>query len=330
MSLYFVIFIFLILIILGYFKLADHFNIIDKPNERSSHSHITIRGGGIIFPAAAFLWFLMFGFGEPWIILALMLLAVVSILDDAISLSSGIRIIIHFTAVALLFWQLNVFNLPWYVIVLAFMFTIGWINAFNFMDGINAITAFYGLVALLSFAFLNRSIEFIPRDLIILLTLSVIVFSFFNAKKQAKTFAGDVGSVSMAFLLAWFMISLMIKTGRIEYILFFAIYGIDSVITILYRLSRRENIFKAHRTHLFQYLSNEIKLPHIIVSVIYSVLQAIINIMTIKLIDGEIMTWPLFFIIFLVLSIVYLIVRYIVLNSAQQKSLLKKDVFSQS
>jgi UDP-GlcNAc:undecaprenyl-phosphate GlcNAc-1-phosphate transferase len=322
MSLYLTACVVQIFLLLGYFKIADHFNIIDKPNERSSHSYVTIRGGGIVFPAAALLWFIMYGFNQPWFILSLLLMAAVSFLDDVITLTSKIRILVHFIAVTLLFWQLHVFELSWYGIAMAYLFTIGWINAFNFMDGINGISAFYGLAALGTLAWLNQSIEFVSQHLIIILILSLLVFSFFNARKQAKTFAGDVGSVSMAFMLAWFIISLMIKTGRMEYILLFAVYGIDSVVTILYRLRRHENIFEAHRTHLFQYLSNELLWPHVLVSGIYSVVQVGINIVTIVLIAREKMTWPVFVLLLLLLSVGYLIIRYKISKAIQQKSII--------
>lgn len=316
MVLYTVIFGILIVLMLAYFKLADHYNIVDKPNERSSHSYITIRGGGVLFTLAVLLWFLVYGFNHYWIIAALLLITTVSFLDDLLSLPSKIRILVHFAAVSILFWQLQVFGLPWFIVVLAYLFTIGWINAFNFMDGINGITAFYGLVALASLSWVNRSVGFVSGDLINILIFSLVIFAYFNARKKAKTFAGDVGSVSLAFILAWFMISLIVTTGRWEYILFFTVYGIDSVFSILFRLSRCENIFKAHRTHLFQYFSNELKWPHVLVATIYSVLQLVINVITINIIALN-ATWILFVLVFLVTGILYLVVRFKVTKAIQ-------------
>ncbi|SHF43803.1 UDP-N-acetylmuramyl pentapeptide phosphotransferase/UDP-N-acetylglucosamine-1-phosphate transferase [Mariniphaga anaerophila] len=308
-------FIILAILLPVYFKIAAHFNIVDKPNERSSHSKLTIRGGGIVFPAAAFLWFVMYGFNQPFIILALGLMSVVSFLDDILTLSSKIRILIHFVSVSILFWQLHIFGLPWYGIFAIYLIVIGWINAFNFMDGINGITAFYGLVSLGTIAWLNKTLEFAPQNLIILLIFSVLIFSFFNARKKAKTFAGDVGSVSMAFLLAWFIISLIMKTGRLEYILLVSVYGVDSAVTIIIRLLQRENIFQAHRTHLYQYLSNEVRLPHVFVSAIYATAQAGINILTLILISGNKMNLQLCLVFILVLTIVYLTIRLVTIRN---------------
>lgn len=304
----------LLVALMVYFKIADHFNIIDKPNERSSHTYLTIRGGGVVFTFATFMWFLFYGQNQYWIVFALILMSVISFLDDVMTLSSKIRIIIHSVAVSILFWQLHIFELPWYIIVLSYIFTIGWINAFNFMDGINGITAFYGLTVLATFAWLNREIEFFSQELIIVLIFSLLVFSFFNARKRAKTFAGDVGSVSLAFLLAWLMIALIIKTGRIEYILLFAVYGIDTVLTIIRRLFRGENIFKAHRSHLYQFLCNELKWPHVLVAAIYSLIQFGINLIIIFLINLNKANVFVLIVTILILCIIYLIVRFLIDN----------------
>lgn len=329
MEIYILSFFILLFFLTGYIKLADHFNIIDKPNERSSHSSVTIRGGGIVFPAATLLWFLLFGFNQPWIIFSLLLMAVVSFLDDVTSLPYGARIIAHFVAVSCLFWQTHIFGFPWYGIVLAYLFTIGWINAFNFMDGINGITPFYGFVALISFFLVNQTVNFTSENLLLLLILSVVIFSFFNARKTAKVFAGDVGSISLAFILAWLMVTLMGKTGRIEYILFFALYGIDTVITIIFRLRRKENIFKAHRTHLFQYLSNEMGMSQILVSMIYAIIQLLINVLVIGLIEINRMNFLYSLFLFAGLTLIYLLVRLWVTSIINARKVLaeKKNLY---
>ncbi len=308
------------ILFVAYLKVADYFNIVDRPNERSSHSKVTIRGGGIIFPIAALVDFFFFDFNNLWFILAITIVAGISFIDDLVDLSSRVKIIFHFAAVVILFWQLNIFELPWYIIAFAFLFTAGWINAFNFMDGINGITAIYSFISLATLAWLNQSIGFASQHLIILLILSVIIFSFSNVRKRAKSFAGDVGSISMAFFLAWFIIALIMKSGHIEYILFFAVYGIDTVITILFRLRRFENIFEAHRSHLYQYLSNELKLPHLLVSSLYGTVQLGINIITIELIRHEKMSLPLFFTVLFFLGTIYLIARIKILTVIKKQS----------
>jgi UDP-N-acetylmuramyl pentapeptide phosphotransferase/UDP-N-acetylglucosamine-1-phosphate transferase len=187
------------------------------------------------------------------------------------------------------------------------------------MDGINGITAFYALVALSTFLYLNFSISFVSGDLIILLIISVLIFTFFNARKKALAFAGDVGSITLAFMLAWMMIALMQKTGDIAYILFFVVYGIDAVVTIIFRLIRKENIFKAHRTHLYQYLSNELGWPHLAVSAIYAISQLIFNTLTIFLIREGMITKYVILLLIGFLGVVYLAIRYFVIRKIEGK-----------
>lgn len=305
----------LLVLLLAYFRLADRFNIIDKPNQRSSHTKITIRGGGIVFSLAVLLWFLFYGFAQPMAVAGLLAIAVISFMDDVLTLSGEVRILVHLLAVSLLFISLGLFALPWWVVIIAYIITIGWINAFNFMDGINGITVLYALVSLLTFYYLSHSLNLnLDLNLLTLLVLSTLLFSWFNLRRRARCFAGDVGSVSMAFVLAWLMLTLMLKTGRPEYILFFAVYGLDSVITILYRLSRKENIFEAHRTHLYQYLSNELKWPHVLVAAIYAGVQLLINGLVIYMIQKTEAGPGWYALLLLLMAAAYLSIRYITLQ----------------
>ena len=113
-----------------YFRLADHFNIIDKPNERSSHSTIVLRGGGIIFLFGAWLWSTFFGFQYPWFLLGLTMLCCISFIDDIRSLPDSIRLVAQFIAVILLFIDLEVMLWQyWWVILLALIVCVGIINA---------------------------------------------------------------------------------------------------------------------------------------------------------------------------------------------------------
>lgn len=307
--------------LLVYFRLADHFNIIDKPNQRSSHTYITVRGGGIVFPVAVILWFLFFGFENVYMVAGLMAMAVISFIDDVKTLSGKVRIAIHLLSVSLLFYQLALFGLPWWLVLVAYVLTIGWINAFNFMDGINGITSLYALVSLLTFYYLAFTHNLtLNLNLLTLLIFSTLIFSWFNLRRRARCFAGDVGSVSLAFMLAWFMISLIMQTGRPEYILFFSVYAIDSVFTIIHRLIKRENIFQAHRSHLYQYLSNEFRWLHVQVSVVYALVQAITNAAVIVLIQQQIMSLWLGVGILVLQSAIYLMLRFGVLRRISLKS----------
>jgi len=266
-----------------YFRIAENYNVIDRPNHRSSHIEITIRGGGVIFSIAILLTAVIHQLSEIYFVTGLFLISLISFIDDVKPLSNRIRILFHLIAVALLFYQLNLFNLPFYLILFAGVFVIATLNAVNFMDGINGITGGYGLIALCTLWFLNQDLTFTTSYYLLAAIIAVLVFCFFNFRKKAKCFAGDVGSISMAFIILYFILLIIIKTQNIKYIMLLFVYGLDAATTILFRLWRGENIFKAHRSHFYQFLANEKKIPHINVALLYMINQAFINIIVIVL-----------------------------------------------
>lgn len=259
-----------------YLKLAVKLNIIDKPNERSSHSEITIRGGGVLFPISILLWSFIEGVFNPFVI-GLLCISVISFIDDCKPLSNKLRISIHFISIGLLLYHLGFAEYSVIASVIGLLFIGGWINAFNFMDGINGITVLYALSVLASCYFINMRFTFIEPSLMEYTAIGLAVFGFYNVRKRAKSFAGDVGSVSMAFILAFILVSLIVKSLTWQYILLVSVYGIDTVVTIVQRLLRKENIFKAHRSHLYQYLANEANHSHIVISFAYAFSQLVFN-----------------------------------------------------
>lgn len=274
---YIIILVLLFVAELFYFRVADKFNIIDKPNERSSHSRITLRGGGIIFYFGALAYFLSNHWEYPWFMLALTLITFISFVDDIRSTSQGLRLVFHFTAMALMFYQWGLFSLSWCWIIIALIICTGIINAYNFMDGINGITGGYSLVILGALAYINSEITtFVEPALINTVLCSVLVFCFFNFRKKAKCFAGDVGSVSIAFILLFLIGKLIIKTEDFSWIILLSVYGVDSVLTIIHRLMLHENIGLPHRKHMYQLMANELKIPHVGVSLIYMGVQALV------------------------------------------------------
>ena len=293
--LYFAVFLILFVLELVYFKIADRFNIIDKPNHRSAHTEITLRGGGIVFPIAFLLFFITSTWGKlvhlplhdqaaenhNYLIfgVGLLLLCIISFLDDLYDLSSKIRIVFHIISVSFLLAFLNAFVLlPIWAIPVLYILIIGILNAYNFMDGINGITGLYSLVALLSLLYVNENlINFVAHDFIIYPILGCLVFLFFNFRKKAKCFMGDIGSMGIAFWVVALIGLLMMKTGEIKWILFLAVYGVEVISTILERLKLKENIFEAHRRHLYQLLVNEKKISHLKVCTLYAAIQFFIN-----------------------------------------------------
>ncbi|MEO6453975.1 MAG: UDP-GlcNAc--UDP-phosphate GlcNAc-1-phosphate transferase, partial [Ginsengibacter sp.] len=220
------------------------------------------------------------------------------------------RIMIQCAAVILLMWQTGLFDIGIFLLFVTFIFVVGMINAFNFMDGINGITALYSLAIIASLYFINQFIiPFIESEYFVSIIASLLAFSFFNVRKKAKAFAGDVGSVSIAFIISFLLIKLMIQTQSAVWILLLSIYGIDAVCTICFRIIRRENIFNAHRSHFYQFLANEMNFKHVAVSSVYASVQLILNFIIIYSYVNHQIYIPL--VCFFALIISYLISRFI-------------------
>jgi len=276
---YFICIIVLFICELIYFKIAKHFNIIDKPNERSSHTRTTLRGGGIIFYIGMLIYFIASKFAYPWFFAGLTMITFISFVDDIHSITQEKRLIFHFTAMTLMFYQLNLFTRQsWWLCIIALILCIGAINAYNFMDGINGITGGYSLVMLVALAYVNEHvIHFVDIDFIRAAALAVFVFCFFNFRKHAKSFAGDVGSLSIIFIILFLLGKLMLLTKDLSWLTFLVVYGTDTGLTGLHRLILHENLGLPHRKHAYQIMANELKIPHVAVSIIYMSLQAAID-----------------------------------------------------
>lgn len=293
----------LVVLELLYFQIANHFNIIDKPNLRSSHTHITLRGGGIIFLLGAWLFSIFYGFQYPWFLAGLTAIAGISFVDDVRSVPNRVRLLIHFVAMLLLFQELGILNLgSWWMILLGLILCVGIINAYNFMDGINGITGGYSLAVLLPLYYLNRSLEFVDPNFLLVALCSVLVFNFYNFRTRARCFAGDVGSVGIAFIVLFALGRLILQTGDFSYLLFLMVYGVDSVLTIVHRILLHENIGKAHRKHVYQLMANELKIPHVVVSSVYMGTQLLLSFGLILLPFNH---WAYFVIILVILTVIY-------------------------
>jgi UDP-N-acetylmuramyl pentapeptide phosphotransferase/UDP-N-acetylglucosamine-1-phosphate transferase len=273
--LYFIVIILLFASSLFYFKIADKYNIVDKPNERSSHTDIALRGGGIIYWITALIYFLLHLKDDYLFFSSITMISFISFYDDIKNLSNKLRFAVHILVMTIAFYSLNIFELiPLWGIIIVYILSVGIINAYNFMDGINGITGLYSFVIFLLFLYLNEYIcEFCDKDFIIFPILASMVFLFFNYRKKAKCFAGDIGSITVAFWIIYLLLILIMKTSSIVWLLFLAVYGVDTICTILHRLYLRQNIFEGHRLHYYQILCNERKMQHRVVSLIYALVQ---------------------------------------------------------
>jgi UDP-N-acetylmuramyl pentapeptide phosphotransferase/UDP-N-acetylglucosamine-1-phosphate transferase len=305
---YLIVFVLLLAAELFYFRIADRFNIIDKPNERSSHNYITIRGGGVIWWVAALLYLLFnLSVTAGWFLAGITLIAGVSFVDDVKGLGQKMRLLFHLLAMSCAFYLAGVFgSYPWWAIVIGYVVFIGIVNAYNFMDGINGITGLYSIAVLASLQYVNLSYgNFVPPDLIWYPMIASLVFLFFNFRKRARCFAGDVGSVAIAFWIVTLLLILIIKTENLIWIGFLMVYGVDAVMTILHRIYLKQNIMEAHRLHFYQILANEKKIPHRLVSLIYFTVQLLCSALIILF--YPVLGWGIFVILLLVLMGLYMI-----------------------
>ena len=267
----------LFIIELLYFRVAERFNIIDKPNARSLHTDVTIRGGGIIFPVSVVIHFIYSNFEYPLFFLGVTVIGLVSFLDDIFTLPNRYRLPFQFLAIILILFELHFLPNPLWICIGISIIGVGIINAYNFMDGINGITGGYSTIIIIALWFVNNyQIEFIENDFLIFIFLSLTVFNYFNFRTKARCFAGDVGSISIAVIILFLLLKLILQEENLIYILFLSVYGVDSVLTIIHRLYIKENIFKAHRLHLFQVIVHNLKIPHLLMSAIYMLIQGII------------------------------------------------------
>lgn len=300
----------LIAVLLIYFKIAVKYKIIDKPNQRSSHIKPTIRGGGIIFPITVIFFGLLNGFELPYFITAVVLSGIISFIDDVMDLPSGLRFGIHILAAVLLLYEANILSIPIVLMICAFIFVVGVMNAFNFMDGINGITGFYSLAIVVPLMLTESDALIFKLESLILLAL--LIFLFFNARKKAVCFAGDVGSVTIAVIICFLITQRIIATNDYTYLAFLTLYLVDTGLTIIQRLKNGEKVLEAHRKHLFQVLSNELGNSHLKITLIYAFLQLAINLFVINADIGV----PGLVVLFAIAVATYIIIKIRVLKIA--------------
>jgi len=260
-----------------YLAIARRFSITDIPNGRSSHTRVTVRGAGILFPLALLAHSLHSGSLQMLPLIALTGIAFISFMDDLFTVRQEIRIIIHLLALTVLLCSCGACSLPWFLLIPGVIMATGYVNAFNFMDGINGISVLTFGVTLVSTMVLNSIYNLFPTDMLTITALSSVVFAWFNLRKNAVCFPGDVGSISLGFISVWLVAALISRTGRVDFILFGMVYFTDTLFSIVFRLRRGEYIFTPHRTHLYQLLANEKGWPHIAVSAVFAGIQLLIN-----------------------------------------------------
>ena len=267
----------------AYVLLARKMKIVDIPHHQSSHRGVIIRGGGLLFYFAFFLWSLYGGMSYLWAFIGLTLLSGISFWDDVHDVSPKVRLVCQFVAIILMLYQSPLFVQP--------------------MDGVNGMTGGYSLVVSLALLWVNEyEANFVDRGLLIFVIMAIVVFCLFNFRGKAKCFAGDVGSLTIGFLIVFLVLELALMAKSMSWMIFLVVYAIDGGMTILHRILLRENIMKPHKKHAYQIMANELKMSHLVVSGIYMGLQAVCC--------GVFIVWPnyyTFFAEFVILAGLYLV-----------------------
>ena len=270
-----------ILLLYMYLVLGNKFKIYDVPNNRSSHKNTVIRGGGIVLLLINIIW-VIFEPSQLNILLSVSLSigVVTGFLDDFKNLKTSTRFVLYLIAVGIiLFGVLELQRFDTYIWIPLFIIILGSVNTYNFMDGINGITALYSIViSCSSLLILNSLNEFTFNENIISYAGFFVAFCIFNFRNRDLMFLGDSGSVTMGLFAAFLVVLIGLKINSWSSIILLAVYGVDSVGSIIIRLIKRENILQAHRSHLYQDLVHIKSYNHMTISVLYSFVQLFINV----------------------------------------------------
>jgi len=290
---------------------GDFWGLTDIPNERSSHSRPTPKGGGIGILAAFLICSISFSIPISfWIPAAF--ISLLSLWGDHSEIRPQIRLLFQFTTGTILLIGILIGNgnaiVTYTLIPLLAVFVVGTANYYNFMDGINGIAAITGLVG---FGLLGwfAVIEAADPHLIALclcMSLSCLGFLPFNVH-NAIVFMGDVGSVLLGFVFAGLVV--WVSRSFLDFVcgtsFLFPFYA-DELTTLFVRIKDGDRLITPHRSHLYQILTNEYGIIHWKVSLGYGAFQLIVGVSILLLKDTGCMTilsmLALYFCVFIVLS----------------------------
>lgn len=260
---------------------GHRFNLIDLPNNRSSHSKPIPRGGGfgiltatlicgIVTRTPTFFW------------LSIVFISSFSFLDDIQEIKPSLRLFAQFFSAFIIIYFLgfSVNSITDLIFILIlFIFIVGTTNFFNFMDGINGLASGTGIISfsfISIFSYLSNTDKW-QTSFSLCLAFACLGFLPLNFPK-AKVFLGDVGSILLGFSFGSFI--LLITTGPLSFFCltsFLFLFYADAITTIYIRILSKERILLSHRRHLYQILANELKIPHWKITLIYLLLQSIIS-----------------------------------------------------
>lgn len=244
-------------------NLTRKYNVIDIPNDRSSHELPTPRGGGLAivitwFSSITYLWIINYLTSNLYFaLISGLFLAIVSILDDLMNIKPLIRFLIQLLTATSAIFFLKGFNLLigvdynnflWLAFNFIIIISIVWfINLFNFLDGIDGYASIEAISVALILYFFTSNL------LLLIISASTIGFLIWNWPR-AKIFMGDVGSTQLGFIL----VVLGIHFHNTEqfpiwfWLMITSVFWFDATLTLFRRWRNKEKLSQAHRKHAYQ------------------------------------------------------------------------------
>jgi Fuc2NAc and GlcNAc transferase len=250
---------------------APKTRLLDVPNQRSMHTRATPRGGGlaiVLVSLVGLIAALVVEARPDWPVVGgyvagALLIAGVSFLDDLRRVPAGYRLALHFVAAALMVAglapQLTAGRegaIGWLIVGIGILWTVGLTNAYNFMDGIDGLAATQGVVTAAGLAFLAAATNEPYFELFALLVAAGCVGFLIHNWPPARIFMGDIGSAFLGFTFAYLALAVDPVSPRVTFVgaLLLWPFIFDALLAVIRRAVRGENIFAAHRSHLYQRL----------------------------------------------------------------------------
>lgn len=249
----------------------------------------------------------------PYFIYGILILTLVNVIDDLVEVYYVWRLMIQFIACSFLLMQNNLFYSYWSPLLL--IVTVGYLNAFNFMDGINGMVSGYSLAILIPLLVVLKNLDF---SFSLSIIIALIAFLFFNFRLKEKAWLGDTGSMGLAFIILNLVFSNFKGYQLYMFLSLASIFIIDAGITLLQRQLSNENVFTRHHKHFYQYIRDYLNWDVRLISFIYFAVQFSINLI---LLSSNSRNFNLFFTI---TSTVIILLVYIVLKGKIESKLLSK------
>jgi Fuc2NAc and GlcNAc transferase len=285
----------------------------DIPNDRSSHTVATPRGGGIAIIISFFIGIIYLYFMDEisqklfFLLLTSLPIVIVSLVDDIMTLSSKIRFLVQlFCAIIALFIIGGVNSIDfilfeingWWINIIAVISIIWITNLYNFLDGIDGYAGSQAVIAGIgSYLILNNTVG-------LLLAICSLGFLFFNWPK-ASIFMGDVGSATLGFIFAVLCFYDTSNGNIFVWLILLSLFWFDATLTLIRRYKNKEKITQAHKKHAYQRLvqsglsHKQVTLGFIVINILFLVLLIYLP------------TYTYIYLFFVIITVLFVIMRLV-------------------